>query len=86
MELTMRDVDSSIIQDRPFAYFIQQTVVDSNGEYIVCVAVEGVKGFWETDWHWGTDLDIAESCATDKNAKLDLTEKDAARIVCSTMF
>ena len=86
MELTLRNVDSSIIQDRPFAYFIQPTIIDKNGEYIVCVAVECVKGFWKTDWHWGTDLDLAEKCATDKNGRLDLTEKDAARIVCSTMF
>lgn len=74
------------IQDKPFAYFVMPTIVDENGEFIVCVAVQGIKGYWRTDWHWGTDLNIAEKCAEDKNTRLELTEKDAAQIVCSSMF
>lgn len=67
------------------AFFVLPTRVDSNGEYIALIAVEGEKGFYQTDWHWGKDLKLAEECAEERNARLGLTKKEAALIQASTM-
>ena len=67
------------------AYMILETVRDKNGEFIVCIAKEGEKGYYRTDWHWGTDLKLAEACAEEKNAMLGLTKEDAINIILSTM-
>ena len=67
------------------AYFVQRTQTDVNGEYIACIAKEGEKGYFLTDWTWGKDYAIAEQCANEKNAKMGLSEFDALKIICSTM-
>ena len=67
------------------AFFVMPTRVDSNGEYIALIAVEGEKGFYQTDWHWGKDFKLAEECADSRNTRLGLSQKEAAAIVCSTM-
>lgn len=67
------------------AYFISATDKTEDGEFIPCIAVEGEAGYHRTDWHWGTDLELAEKCAVKKNAALEIDEKTALVIVLSTM-
>lgn len=66
-------------------YFVMQTVTDDNGNYIACIAVEGEKGYYKTDWEWGNDWEIANQIADDRNANLGYTKKDAMLIQLSTM-
>ena len=67
------------------AYFIQDTVLDTDGGFIPCIAVRGEQGFHKTDWNWGTDREIAEQIAEEKNAAMGVSPKDAIMIVMSTM-
>ena len=67
------------------AYQILETVRDKNGEYIPCIAEEGVSGYTKTDWHWGTDKELAQSCIDDKNERLGLDKKEAMKIIFSSM-
>lgn len=66
-------------------YFINQLVRAADGGYIPCIAVEGEKGFYPTDWNWGSDLALAEKIADEKNASLGFTPKEAMLIQLSTM-
>lgn len=66
-------------------YFIQETVRNNKREFIPCIAVEGELGYNLTDWNWGTDREIAEECAKDKNNLLGISEEDASKIILSTM-
>ncbi|MDD5547050.1 MAG: hypothetical protein PHO67_07870 [Candidatus Omnitrophica bacterium] len=67
------------------AFFVMETRMNCKGEYIALIAIEGERGFYTTDWYWGKDFALAEECAKERNARLGLTEKEAAKIVCSTM-
>ena len=67
-------------------YFIQQTVKSSSGGFIPCIAIEGESGYYPTDWDWGTDLELAEECAREKNERLGITEDEAHKIILGTMF
>ena len=66
-------------------YFIMETLTDNNGNYIPCIAVENVRGFYRTDWEWGNDLDIAQQIVDDRNEKLGLSKKEAMIIQLSSM-
>ena len=74
-----------IVQDAKVVYFVQHTVTDERGEYKVCMAVEGEKGYRLTDWTWGKDYKIAEQCADEKNVAMGIDKKTAMRIVLGTM-
>lgn len=67
------------------AYVILQTVVNEKGEYIPCIAKEGERGYYKTDWAWGKDLAIAEQYAVEKNKAMGLSKEDAMKIVLGTM-
>ena len=67
------------------AYFILEPIKNKDGEYIPCIVTEGERGYHMTDWHWGTDIDIAEQCCEDKNKLLGITEEEAMKIVFSSM-
>lgn len=67
------------------AYFVMQTVVDKNGNYIPCIAKEGEKGYYKTDWQWGKDWKLAQECADDMNEKMGISKQDAMLIQLSTM-
>jgi len=54
-------------------------------QYVPCIAKEGIKGYYRTDWLWGEDKAHAEATAKEYNRRLGLTEKDAIAIVLSTM-
>lgn len=67
------------------AYFINELVRAEDGGFIPCIAEEGEKGFWRTDWNWGSDQNLAEQIAAQKNAAMGISEQDAIRIVFSSM-
>ena len=66
-------------------YFIQETVKTEAGEYIPCIAVEGEKGFYRTDWAWGKDRKIADQFAMQKNELMGYDPKVALTVVLGTM-
>jgi len=51
-------------------YFVQHTVKDAAGNYIVCIAAEGETGYYKTDWEWGKDWEWANKIADDMNEKM----------------
>jgi hypothetical protein len=71
--------------DRKAVYFINELAKDKDGGYIPCIAVEGETGYYKTDWNWGTNLDIANQLADEKNLTLGFTAKEAMLIVLGTM-
>ncbi len=74
-----------ISEGRKFVYFINESVTNRNGEYIPCIAIEGVSGYYRTDWYWGKDLKLAEECAEGKNEIRGISREEAIKIVFSTM-
>ena len=66
-------------------YFIQETVRDEDGGYIPCIAIRNEAGFYKTDWNWGDDLEIAKQCAKDKNEAMEMSEREVAEIVLSSI-
>ena len=66
-------------------YFIQETVTDRDGNYIPCVAVENILGFYRTDWDWGSDFNEAQLIADRMNERLGITKHEATTIQLSTM-
>jgi hypothetical protein len=74
------------VTKRPrIAFFVSETRMDNKGEYIALIAVEGESGFYKTDWSWGSDFKLAQEIAKERNTRLGLSKKEAAKIVCSTM-
>lgn len=67
------------------AYFVNQAIVNNEGEFIPCIAVEGESGYNKTDWTWGKDFDHAREVAASMNEKMGLSKIEAAKIICSTM-
>lgn len=67
------------------AYFIMESVKNSEGELIPCIATENESGYHRTDWLWGKDIDKAEEIADMKNLAMGISRKEAARIVLSSM-
>ena len=66
-------------------YFIMETVVDENGNYIPCIAVEGERGYHKTNWQWGTDLETAEGCADELNKRMGYSKKESLLIQLGSM-
>jgi len=71
--------------DKKAVYFINELVKDKDGGYIPCIAVEGERGYYKTDWNWGNDIGLANQIADEKNACLGFTPKEAILIVLGTM-
>ena len=65
-------------------YFIQHTECDEQG-WIPCIAKEGDPGFYRTNWHWDCTFEEAESICDEKNELLGISQKEAIKIVLSTM-
>lgn len=65
--------------------FIMETERDEDGQYIPCIAEEGVYGYSRTDWRWGTDLDQAREFANNRNERMGIGLKEATLIQISTM-
>ena len=66
-------------------YFIMETERTEAGELIPCIAVEDEKGFYRTDWAWGTDREVAQEIVDEKNANLGIDPKEAMLIQLGTM-
>ena len=79
------NMNREVTVEKRTAYFIQDTVKTTSGEFIPCIAVEGEKGYNRTNWSWGKDKALAERCAKEKNERLGHTVEDVSTIVCSTM-
>lgn len=74
------------VPDTPrVAYFVLESHVASNGNYIALIAKEGEKGYHATDWHWGRDYRGAQQIAEDMNTRLGLSPREAAKIIARTM-
>ena len=67
------------------AYFVNQAITNEKGEFIPCIAVEGERGYHKTDWAWGTDFELAQTCAIEMNEKIGINKLEAAKIVTGTM-
>lgn len=67
-------------------YVILETVRDTDGGYIPCIVKDGETGYYKTDWNWGTDLDIAEELADEKNEAMGFSAEEVDRIVMDSMF
>ncbi len=68
-------------------YFINQLkrTPDSTG-FIPCIAKEGEKGFYATDWEWNDcTLKEAEEMVAEMNEKMGYTSEEAMKIQLSTM-
>jgi len=79
--------DMDKFQRHPRAvFFVQQTVTTPQGEYIVCIAKENEKGYYLTDWKWGKDFEVATRLANERNTKGGIDEKEAHKIIMSTIF
>jgi len=65
-------------------YFVDVFNKDEQG-FIPCIAVENVKGYYRTDWHWDCSLEEAEAICAGKNMEMGYDKKETFRIICSTM-
>lgn len=76
----------TIIDGAPrVCYGIFPDVLDVDGGFIPVIFTEGESGYYQTDWNWGTDVEIANALANRHNQKLGLTREDVAEIVKSTL-
>lgn len=71
--------------EKRMVFFILDTQTNEKGEYRALIAVEGEKGYYKTDWYWGTDLATAEACADARNDRMGISVVEALKIVASTM-
>lgn len=78
-------VPSAANSDKRMAFFVMETQMNGKGEYNALIAVEGEQGYYKTDWYWGKDFKVAQDIADERNARLGLSKKEAAMVVCSTM-
>lgn len=65
-------------------FFVQRTVME-DGQYVVCIAEEGTKGYSKTDWLWGSDFSEASKLCDEENEKNGISKRDALAIQCGTM-
>lgn len=74
------------MSEQRMVYFIMETERTSDGQFIPCIAVENEKGYNRTDWAWGTNKEQAQSWADERNERMGIDRKEAARIQFMTMF
>jgi hypothetical protein len=70
---------------RRMAYLILEDVRAKDGGYVPCLAREGEKGYYLTNWNYGLDKIIAEKCIDTLNRRMGLSEEDVTTIVLSSM-
>ena len=66
-------------------YFILETEYDPERGYIPCIAKEGEKGYYRTDWYWGHDLERAHQLCDERNQMMGIDRQEAMRIQLRTM-
>ena len=84
-DLDFTNEELTALFNAPKVYFVQHTVRNSQGHFIPCIAVQGQTGYYKTDWSWDCDFETAQFLCAEKNAQIDITPKDAAHIVLSSM-
>lgn len=67
------------------AFFILDNERDEHGEFWVLLAERGKPGYARTDWHWGTDRELAEQLCRERNERIGLSEQDVAVLIASTL-
>ena len=66
-------------------YFVNEAITAEDGQLIVCIAEEGMKGYRKTDWFWGKDYERASMLADKQNEKMGISQNEAWKIIASTM-
>lgn len=74
-----------ILRTRPRAYFILESQRTNTGEYRGLFALEGVPGYYQTNYSWGKDKTHAMRIVEMYNKALGLDEHEAMRIIFSSM-
>ena len=67
-------------------FFVLESQINDKGEFKALIAVEGKKGYYTTDWFWGTDLATAEAVADARNDRMGISIIEAFKIVAFTMW
>ncbi len=73
------------MENKRIAFFVLENQVNDKGEFKALIAVEGVKGYYTTDWFWGTDFATAEAIADARNDRMGISISEAFKIIASTM-
>jgi len=73
------------MQNERIAFFVLENQVNDKGEFRALIAAEGTKGYYTTDWFWGTDFDMATAVADAKNDRMGISIVEAFKIITSTM-
>lgn len=67
-------------------YFIMETEITADGQFIPCIAREGTKGFYRTDWAWGKNKEQAQKWCDERNQVMGINRLEAAKIQLQTML
>jgi len=73
------------MQNKRIAFFVLERQRNDKGEFQALIAVEGKKGYYTTDWFWGTDFATAEAVADARNDRMGISIIEAFKIIASTM-
>jgi hypothetical protein len=74
------------MSEKRMVYFIMETERAPDGQYIPCIAIEGEKGFYRTDWTWGTNKEQAQKFADECNQEMGIDRREAAKIQFKAML
>lgn len=75
---------TSRIDNRRAVYFINELRKTERG-YQVCIAKEGESGYYLTDWFWNCSKKEADLLCAEKNNRMGISEKEAIKIIFSSM-
>ena len=64
---------------------IIESVTTETGEYIPCVAEDGVSGYYRTEWKWGKDFAAAQKHARQLNERMGISEQEETRLILQSM-
>jgi len=64
---------------------ILETEIAEDGGYIPCIAVEGERGYYRTDWNWGKDKEQAQKFCDERNELAGISKEEAYKIIMGTM-
>jgi len=73
------------MQNERIAFFVLESQRNDKEEFQALIAVEGMKGYYTTDWFWGTDFATAEAVADARNDRMGISIIEAFKIIASTM-
>ena len=70
--------------EKKIAYLIIETEKDEKG-YIPCLVRDGDRGYFTTDWRWGSDINIAKRLAKERNEAMGITPLETAKLILQSM-